>query len=597
MGRLFALMFLAAALLRAQDAPVLVPPAELGHPPSPERVSSLVEEASRVGWGPLVGPLRQSALAVYRHDPAAAAPWFYLYRWAAHLATPQAGAVRAWMDAMRESRMIHPNLPKQYDTPPTPLGNLLSLDFQKWALAHAAFSEEFFTTQSPLDQPAEVLGILQSLRAQNPSQFEAYANLALAIAVVYDVPPPPDWPHAQVSDAALPRHLPAPAAAFSYWMRADQMGICPISLRRLSAAELKFVVDASAPLSDLTWAAQNVHFPISDFAKAYDAVPYRQSRVTENAVIWPSTDYRLATILATGGICIDQAFFAANAGKARGIPTLMFHGAGRDGRHAWFGYLGPAGWMLDAGRYADQKYVVGEAFDPQTWKYLNDHELLFLSERFHALPLFKLSLINSAFAREFLQDHDFAASIQAAREAVNRDPRNLDGWEVLVFAQTSARVPARDVEGTLRSASLAFQKYPDLEVSFSRLLVQSLRQRGETSTAQAEEQRMVRKYQGSRADISYETAGEMLDRSMANDPLPTQVQTYEKILTTYGAGAGIEFYDRIVKRFADHCRENQQPAQGIQAIAHARKVLRVEPGGQLDMEMKAAVNQLGAGGG
>ncbi|HVU19046.1 MAG TPA: hypothetical protein VHD32_19225 [Candidatus Didemnitutus sp.] len=592
MGRLCAIFLLLAAFARGQTQLEVVPAAELGHPPTAARVAWLVDTASHLGWAPLVPALRQAAVVVYRHDPAASPSWFYLYRWSAELATPQASAVRTWMNAMHEAKMIHPNLPAQYDTPPTPLGNLLSVDFQKWALGNAAFSEEFFTTQSNLDQPAEVLGILQSLWAQNPSTFATYANLALAIAVVYDVPPPPDWPHNQVSPSALPRHLPPPAAAYAYWTKIDQEGICPISLRRLSAAELKFVVDASAPLTELTWAAQNVRNPVSEFAKVYDSVPYRESRLKDNAFVWPGNDYRLATIRTAGGICIDQAYFAANSGKARGIPTLLFHGAGRDGRHAWFGYLSPNGWMLDAGRYAEQKFVVGEAFDPQTWKYLNDHELLFLSERFRALPLFKLSLINSAFAREFLADHDPVAAAQAAREAVNRDPRNLEGWETLVFAQTSARLPPAQIEGTLHSAAMAFQKYPDLEVSFSRLLIQSLRQRGEMSAAQAEEQRLVRKYQGDRADLSYDTAGEMLDRSMHDDPLQVQVQTYQKILNTYGTGAGIEFYDRIVKRFVDHCREIQEPASGLQALGQARKVLRVEPGGQLDQEMKAATAEL-----
>lgn len=574
-----------AAALSGQMLALAIPAEELGRPPTAQRVNLLVDSAAQNGWGPWVAPLRTAALQVYRRDPAAAGPWYHLYRWAAKLAIPQADATRAWMRAIEEAHLVHPNLPRSYDMTPAPLASLLSADLQKWALGNAAFSAEYFDTVSPLDQPAEVLRILQALYAANPPVFADYASLALAIAVVYDTPPPPDWPHGQVNPVALPRRLPPPQLAFAYWTHLDQTHASGQSLRRLPAAELKFVVDASAPLAELAWARQAITEPLPDFAKVYDRVKYLKDRVTANAFIWPGNDYRLSTILQTGGICIDQAYFASNAGKARGIPTLLFHGAGRDGRHAWFGYLGTSGWNLDAGRYADQKFVVGQAFDPQTWKYLNDHELLFLSERFRALPLFALSAINADFAEEFLRDQDFAGAMKAAREAVNRERRNLHAWEILVTAEAAGGRPAREVEGTLREAQYALQHYPDLEVSFSKLLVQSLRQRGEASAATAEEQRIVHKYQSSRDDLSIQSAADMLENSMNTEDFPAQVKTYQNILTTYGTGAGFEFYDRIVSRFARHCVQVSQKPTALECVVRARKVLRIDPGGQLDQEM------------
>ena len=40
----------------------------------------------------------------------------------------------------------------------------------------------------------------------------------------------------------------------------------------------------------------------------------------------------LPLILQEGGLCVDQAYFAAMVGKAKGVPTLLFRGAGLDGR-------------------------------------------------------------------------------------------------------------------------------------------------------------------------------------------------------------------------------------------------------------------------
>jgi hypothetical protein len=578
---------LAVARLPAQVLALDLSEGELSSPPSPERVAAIVNSAAQTGWEPWVGPLRAAALKVYQRDAAAAEPWYHLYRWANKLATPQAQATQAWMKAIEEARLVNANMPRYYPDAQVaaPLGNLISPELQRWALSHAEFSEEFFNIESPLDEPGNVLRILQSIYAVNPERFAEYASLALAVAVVYDTPPPPDWPHGQVSPTALPRRLPAPLEAFAYWTRLDLARKSALPLQRLPANELKFVVDAAAPFSDLAWAQANIPTPLAQFAQVYDMVKYRNDRVTNNAFIWPGDDYRLATILQTGGICIDQAYFASSVGKARGVPTLLFHGVGQDGRHAWFGYLSATGWVLDAGRYAEQKFVVGQAFDPQTWRYLNDHELLFLSERFHALPLYKLSVINADFAEEFLRDHNAPAAVKAAREAVNREPHNLHGWELLILAETSAGATARDVEGTLHQAEMAFQKYPDLEVSFSRLLAQSLRQRGEASAATAEEQRLVHKYQTNRTDLSVQAAADMLDHSIEGDDFPTQVKTYQTILATYGTGAGIDFYDRIVSRFARHCKDVGQPGAALQALDRARQTLRVEAGGQLDQEM------------
>jgi hypothetical protein len=593
---LFVSALLSAMPLPAQVLTLEISPAELSRPPSRERVAALVDSAAQNGWGMWVGPLRQAALQVYQHDAAAAGPWYHLYRWADELATPQAQATQAWMRAIEEGKLVHANMPRHYDMVAAPLGNLLSPPLQRWALANAAFSEEFFNTVLPLDQPTEVLRILQSIYAANPATFSDYASLALAIAIVYDVPPPPDWPHGQVTPEALPRRLPTPLAAFAYWTRLDQAHLSLQSLRRLPASELKYVVDAAAPLAELSWAQQSVPLPLAEMAKAYDMVKYRNDRVTSNAFIWPGDDYRLATILQTGGICIDQAYFASNVGKARGVPTLLFHGAGQDGRHAWFGFLSATGWQLDAGRYAEQKFVVGQAYDPQTWRYLNDHDLMFMSERFHALPLYKLSVINAEFAEEFLRDRNAPAAVKAAREAVNREPHNLHGWELLMVSQRAAGASPRDIEGTLHEAATALQKYPDLEASFSRLLVQSLRQRGEASAATAEEQRLAHKYQADRSDLSVQTAADMLERSMQEDEFAAQVKAYQNILTTYGTGAGIDFYDRIVSRFARHCKDVGQPAAALAALDKARKTLRVEAGGQLDQEMTRYADELRKGG-
>ncbi|MBI2510576.1 MAG: hypothetical protein HYV96_01240 [Opitutae bacterium] len=584
------LVLFAAAPLRAQDT--AVPADELARPPAAARLDALVASAAREGWGRSVPALRAAALAAYEREPGSATPWYLLYRWAHLFGTPRRQALENWLHGIEAAGGAHANMPLSYALPPGSLSGELTPELQRWLVGNVAFSQEFFATLSEQDNPIDVFSILQKLHTANAAAFADYASLALAIAIVYDVPPPPDWPHGQVSAALLPRRLPEPVAAFDYWTKLDRANVAAHKLKRLPASELKFVVDTSTPFAELVWARQNVTPPLSELAKAYDMVRYRKDRLTNNQFTWPGRDYTLQSILRDGGICVDQAYFAAQVGKARGAPTLLFRGAGLDGRHAWFGFLSPTGWVMDAGRYAEQKFVAGFVRDPQTWREMSDHELAFVSERFRALPLFQLSEIHAAFAAEYLRIGNATAAVRAGREAVNRERRNLRAWQVLLAAQKAAAVDVREREGTLREAMTAFGRYPDLEVAFGRQLVASLRERGEASVAAVEEQRLVKKYQADRVDLSYQQAAEMLQRSLQSDDASAQFRTYQRLLDTYGSGAGIDFFDKIVQPFVAHLRQRGEIANALNALDRARRTLRVQKGSQIEGELDRLAAEL-----
>jgi len=588
---------MALLLPLARAAASGIPADELARTPTPARVAALVDGAATQGWGSAVPDLRLAALMAYETGSGYAPAWYYLYRWADLLATPYNKALNDWIKAVEAARVAHPNMASNYVQRPGSLSPALSRELQLALLGNAAFSEEFFSVLSPADNPAQVLAILQQIYAAEPALFADYPSLALAVAVVYDVPPPPLWPHGQVNAGVLPRTLPPPVQAFAYWAKLDRANFTMQRLRRLPAAELKFLVDVVIPFSELDWARKNVPPGLTEFEKAYGLIKYRKDRITRNQYSWPGPDYRLATILAVGGICVDQAYFASTAGKAKGIPTIMFRGAGLDGRHAWFGYL-DAGerWHLDCGRYADQKFVVGLAFDPQTWGDLNDHELLFITERFRALPTYKLSVMHASFAAEYLRAKEPERALKAAREAVNREPRNLPAWQILLKAQQAAAPEdLRAQETVLREAVRTFKKYPDLENDFSKQLGEVLRARGEGSVANFEAQQRAKKYAVDRTDLSIEAAAEAVAASMKQDDLATQIRIFNKVLDTSGRGAAIDFYDKVVVPFVTHLAAEGQIPAALQALERARRTLRVEPGRQLEAEMNGLAARLKTG--
>jgi hypothetical protein len=158
---------------------------------------------------------------------------------------------------------------------------------------------------------------------------------------------------------------------------------------------------------------------------------------------------------------------------------------------------------------------------------------------------------------------------------------------VLLAAQAAAGADARTVEGTLSEAARAFQRYPDLEASFARRFAQSLRARGETSLADAEEKRLAAKNRGTagRPDLAFQQAAERLARSVQSDDLPTQIRTYNSLVDTYGRGAGIDFFDKVVEPFARHLEQSGQVPAALQAVQRAERTLRIEKGGQLEAEL------------
>ncbi|MDO8542814.1 MAG: hypothetical protein Q7S40_20425 [Opitutaceae bacterium] len=567
-------------------APAQIPAAEALLPPTSQRAGAIVAAARRDGWPAQVPVLRAAAVDAYRQDKLGSAEaWYHACRWARVFGQTESEFFKPWTAAVNAARVGHANMPSRFELAPLPLAGALKPELQTWLVGNAGFSAEFFGVLSPVDYLPKVLAILAELHRLDPARFKTYANLALAIAVVYDVPPPPVWPHGQVRPEALPRKLPAPADAFAWWIRQEQLGHAYHRISRLGADELKFVVDAAAPPAELEWAQQKFSQPLNQLPAAYSLIRYRQDRVTAGQGIWPGTSYKLSDILTAGGICADQAYFATQVGKSRGVPTLHFNGAGNDGRHAWFGFLdGSRKWQLDAGRYAEQRFVTGYARDPQTWAEITDHELQFLAERFRELPSYRSSRVHAAFAAEFLGAGDAAAAATAARKAVNFERRNQSAWETLIAATRQQGRDAKTIEALLREAALAFQRYPDLQAHYLNRVADSLRSRGQTSEAEAEIRGIALNNKAKRGDLSVQQAREIVVRAATTQPLAEQIKTYNSVVDTYGRGAGMAFFDQVVAPFVDHLMKSKQNGEALKAAERARRTLKIEPNSQLETE-------------
>lgn len=586
-GRLLCGMIAGLFLPLGAAAAVLVPEAERLAPPTQARVDALLDAVESDGFEGVEHAVRDAAFAAAAaRKTRAMEGWLVLARWFRLLPETEGAATKRWVLAINAAGLGHANMAREWDLPAVPLSRRLKPDTVRVLLGHAEFSRTFFEQLTPYDHLPQVLGVLDELVTADANAFRQYHQLALAIALVSDMTPPPDWPHRQVSQEVLPRKLPSPVQSFAFWVASDRQRRTLHRLTQLPAGELKFLVSTAATYPELQWARQHARHTLAELPSAYTSIEYRMDRVEMNRMNWPGKDYRLPVIRQQGGICVDQAYYACEVGKAHGVPTLLFNGAGRDGRHAWFGYL-DAGqrWRMDVGRYAEQRYVVGVATDPQTWGDVTDHELAFLTERFRLLPSYRQSRAHYLLAGELLKLGRIDEAVTVARQAVNHERRYVDAWDLLMEAIEAQGADAKTREATLREAARALQRYPDLNARFMRQVIATLRERGQESAAAHEERLLTQKFSGNRVDLAATQAAEILLRSVAVDAPLAQMRAFERGLQQLGPDAGMLMFDRLVRPFVRHLRETGRTADAKQAIVIARRVLAVQPGTQLDREL------------
>ena len=78
---------------------------------------------------------------------------------------------------------------------------------------------------------------------------------------------------------------------------------------------------------------------------------------------------------------------------------------------------------------------------------------------------------------------------------------------------------------------------------------------------------------------------------MARDGAEAQLRTYYSVLNTYGHGAGMEFFSRVVMPFVESIKTDR-PLDAYNAARAAQKALRIDPNSQLDMEMQDLLARL-----
>ncbi len=499
-------------------------------------------------------------------------------------------------DAEAAAMAAHPQIREQLRKAALPrgatladgtLGDIAGPALAKELLADAALLHAFLSTISEKDYAPLVFKNLRSLRESRPDSWREYGHLAIALAVVNDSALPEIWPHAQVTAPLVPKEIPPVEIQFDRWIRANESRQLEHDPRQLSPGQLKFVVDAFVAESELVWARKNIRLVRANFHRAFSQVRYRKDRADAQKFFWNQAPYTLEEIRKQGGICVDQAYYAMIAGKARGLPTLFFTGQGRDGGHAWFGFMKRDDlWELDVGRYSQQNYAVGQALDPQTWQPISDHELKLLAARFRDRPEFAASRNDLAMAALFENLGDPARADSALASAIQTCPQNPDAWERRseFLARTAAPLPER-----LRHHEEAVRRFastPDLKVRHQNALAELHREGGNATTAANLERAVLFQNRRNRTDLSVAAAAQKMEAALATGNLDTAAAEFHRQLHALGKDGGGDFLRQVALPFIEALLRDGKKVRARRAIDAMRQQMSPEPRSLLDLALR-----------
>lgn len=255
---------------------------------------------------------------------------------------------------------------------------------RRWLEQRRDIKEEFYLAIDPEhDNVPKALSLFNELKDLFPNQFEAYANLAIAVSVVWDDEKgaihgsPTGQHHSTMPDGQL-----GSLENFKYFL--DAQNFMQGRARFLPWEFLVHVVNHRTPLAERQWALANYLPKRVMFGKCYNDVPYDGDMLNGMEPKLANQLHTLPNIRMLGGVCSCRADYAARVGKSIGVPAFSVGGKSRFGEgHAWVMWVelgtvtqnGFAFSLQSDGRFRGDRYYVGDLHDPHTGLRTTDREL------------------------------------------------------------------------------------------------------------------------------------------------------------------------------------------------------------------------------
>jgi hypothetical protein len=238
-----------------------------------------------------------------------------------------------------------------------------------WLLRQKRLAPTLLLSATGSDPPDRALAILTALRTDQGDRLERFPELTAAVCLVWDDAD-------RFGGDEQPMDLPRIVNVFKDY--ADNAAATRDAASDLPFELLIFVVDRAASEEEVMWVRRRSAPP--GVGSAFFEVSYGPARELKRdaKADEPQNAYTLANLRKVGGRLADQAYYAAQVGKALGIPTATCLGPQREGqeRETWIAFSDPRGqWDVSSARHRVHWSSPGEAIDPQTMESFPQGEL------------------------------------------------------------------------------------------------------------------------------------------------------------------------------------------------------------------------------
>lgn len=305
----------------------------------------------------------------------------------------------------------------------------------------------------------------------------------------------------------------SPVQLFHYFREQDRHRRLLTDIKKMSVERLLMVVDVRLPMSELNWVTKNLNYDRASWAhKAYNSVSYLMERATRDTD--PYTTYTFEEILEEGGVCRDQAYFAACSAKVMGIPALIAVGDGDRGPHAWVvTQVSDTEWK----QVNSYGYTTGVFENPCSGR--EHHESMLLArtkrdnpEKFNALA------DGLVFSRFMVSIGAHAEARSAARYVVGAFPENTAAWDNLVDvleAENGSVVTPEEWQQIHRSILRQTRKNTELNDLAAYVEDEYLMDEGNAGARKAAMERNIRNMRRNVGDARSDLVVEAINRQAA----------------------------------------------------------------------------------
>ena len=195
-----------------------------------------------------------------------------------------------------------------------------SHDFWNWLTSCENIRRGMLAGLHP-DYDPNVIACFSRLHAEHTPHVDRYPDLALAFAFVYGAAGNQSIRAPWITWTAKGRDVPSCDESFNYYMRnADKM-LYPLD--KLPWPLLLYIADNDIPIAERQWVLSHYHGrPLNTLKRIHDDPKYMEDAKIKKILNNPGYSMALPRILADGGVCSQQAYYASRVFKSLGVPAV-----------------------------------------------------------------------------------------------------------------------------------------------------------------------------------------------------------------------------------------------------------------------------------